>query len=116
EFEEKTADLSEVLREKRDQYDALQASEAALQSQINDTESTIELIREELTQNSRRVDALQNEYNLTKSLVDNLEGFPEAIKFLKKHTDWSKETPLLSDVLTCDENYRVAIENFLEPY
>lgn len=116
EFEEKTAELSEVLREKRDQYDALQASEAALQSQINDTESTIELIREELTQNSRRVDALQNEYNLTKSLVDNLEGFPEAIKFLKKHTDWSKETPLLSDVLTCDENYRVAIENFLEPY
>src|SRR5690606_10920603 len=87
-----------------------------LQLQIQETEKTIEVVRDELTQNSRKVDALQNEYNLTKSLVDNLEGFPEAIKFLKKSQQWSKDTPLLSDILTCDENYRVAIENYLEPY
>ncbi len=116
EFDEKAAELSEILNEKNEKYTALQASETAIQQQISDTEKTIEVIREELTQNSRKVDALQNEYNLTKSLVDNLEGFPEAIKFLKKHTHWSKDTPLLSDVLTCDENYRVAIENYLEPY
>ena len=116
EFEEKTEALYQQLQEKNSQYNALKTSENTLQEQIKETESTIELIREELTQKSRRADALQNEYNLTKSLVDNLEGFPEAIKFLKKHTNWSKETPLLSDVLTCEENYRVAIENFLEPY
>src|SRR5690606_4625427 len=116
EFEEKTEALNQKLQEKNDQYNALKTSENLLQEQIKETEATIELVREELTQKSRRADALQNEYNLTKSLVDNLEGFPEAIKFLKKHTNWSKETPLLSDILTCEENYRVAIENFLEPY
>lgn len=116
EFEEKTDALYQKLQDKNNQYNALKTSENLLQEQIKETESTIELIREELTQKSRRADALQNEYNLTKSLVDNLEGFPEAIKFLKKHTKWSNDTPLLSDVLTCEETYRVAIENFLEPY
>lgn len=69
-----------------------------------------------MTQSSRKLDARENEYNLTKSLVDNLEGFPEAIKFLKKSSKWGKNAPLLSDVLTCSEDYRITIENFLEPY
>src|SRR6185436_7114681 len=44
----------------------------------------------------------------------NLEGFPEAIKFLKKKI--AKNAPLLSDILTCSEEYRVAIENYLEQF
>ena len=49
-------------------------------------------------------------------MVENLEGFPEAIKFLKKKANWNKNAPLLSDIITCDEKYRVTIENYLEPY
>jgi chromosome segregation protein len=49
-------------------------------------------------------------------LVENLEGFPEAIKFLKKNQSWGKDVPLLSDLLTTDEKYRVTIENYLENY
>ena len=49
-------------------------------------------------------------------MVDNLEGFPEAIKFLKKNASWGKEFPLLSDLLTCDEKYRLSIEGYLEPF
>src|SRR3970040_3193820 len=71
------------------------------------------MIREEIVQVHRKLDARQNEYNLTKSLVENLEGFPKAIKFLHKKV--SKNAPLLSDILTCPEEYRIAIENFLEP-
>jgi chromosome segregation protein len=74
------------------------------------------LIREEKVILTRKLDASQNEYNLTKSLVDNLEGFPEAIKFLKKNSNWSKNVPLLSDIITTEEKYKVTIENFLEPY
>ena len=48
--------------------------------------------------------------------MEHLEGFPEAIKFLKKKVEWTKNAPLLSDILTCPEEYRVAIENYLEPY
>src|SRR5690606_24047849 len=60
--------------------------------------------------------AKQNEYQLTKSLVDNLEGYPESIKFLRKSAGWAKKAPLFSDILFCGETYRIAVENFLEPY
>src|SRR5690606_6657308 len=71
-----------------------------------------------LATENRTLDAKTNEYNLNKSLIDNLEGFPESIKFLKKNakSNKTKEAPLLSDVIYCKEEYRVAIENYLEPY
>jgi chromosome segregation protein len=84
--------------------------------QIADLEQSVEKTRQELTQETRTLDAKKNEYELTKSLVENLEGFPESIKFLKKNAKWSKEAPLLSDIIYCAEEYRVAIENYLEPY
>ncbi|MDB5282322.1 MAG: chromosome segregation protein, partial [Bacteroidota bacterium] len=84
--------------------------------EISELESSIEKTRQELTQETRTLDAKKNEYELTKSLVENLEGFPESIKFLKKNAKWSKEAPLLSDVIYCAEEFRVAIENYLEPY
>lgn len=90
--------------------------EATHREALSKTEDTIELVREEVTQLGRKLDANKNEYSLTKSLVENLEGFPEAIKFLKKKANWNKDAPLLSDILTCDEKYRVTIENYLENY
>src|SRR6201996_6307759 len=89
--------------------------ENKLQEQIKDTETESESIKNSIIQESRKLDAKQNEYNLTKSMVDNLEGFPESIRFLKKTSGWAKNAPLFSDVLFCKEEYRVAIENYLEP-
>jgi chromosome segregation protein len=89
--------------------------ENQLQLHIKETEASIADTREQLSQCSRQLDAKQNEYNLTKSLVDNLEGFPESIRFLKKHADWARHITLFSDILFCREEYRVAIENYLEP-
>ncbi|MDP9080149.1 MAG: chromosome segregation protein SMC [Bacteroidota bacterium] len=89
--------------------------EAKLQEQIKSTETELNTIQESIIRESRKLDAKQNEYNLTKSMVDNLEGFPESIRFLKKNTEWSKNAPLFSDVLFCREEYRIAIENYLEP-
>jgi len=116
EFDAKLEELSKLLKEKNEYLTNLKGKEDHLNQQIEDHKNTIELIREELTQSSRKLDARENEYNLTKSLVDNLEGFPEAIKFLKKSSKWGKNAPLLSDVLTCSEDYRITIENYLEPY
>src|SRR5690606_28279849 len=76
----------------------------------------IEELTTQKNQEIRILDARQNEYSLTKSLVDNLEGFPESIRFLKKNPKWIASVPLFSDILYCQESYRVAIENFLEPY
>ncbi|UXX77666.1 chromosome segregation protein SMC [Reichenbachiella carrageenanivorans] len=115
-FEKRIAEIELEKKEKQEQYDYLKSKDEELKNRITHSEKTIEVIREELTQVNRKLDASQNEYNLTKSLVDNLEGFPEAIKFLKKETSWSKNAPLLSDVLTCPEEYRVTVENYLESY
>src|SRR5579863_3432760 len=89
--------------------------EDKLQQQIRDAETQSDEIKETIIRESRKLDAKQNEYNLTKSMVDNLEGFPESIRFLKKTPGWAKNAPLFSDVLFCKEEYRIAIENYLEP-
>ncbi len=100
---------------KKSQLEDLQHYEENLFQQITSAEELINQQKEQLSAESRKLDAKQNEYNLTKSLVDNLEGFPESIKFLKKNTTWAKQAPLFSDVLFCKEEYRIAIENYLEP-
>jgi chromosome segregation protein len=116
EFENKLVVLQEEIREKNSALDRIKEEEKDVLARISSLEKTIEMIREEMTETGRKLDARQNEYQLTKSLVENLEGFPEAIKFLKKKVEWTRNAPLLSDILTCPEDYRVAIENYLEPY
>jgi chromosome segregation protein len=114
EFENKLKILQQNLSEKNTEQERLKKEEEDIQERISGMEKTIEMIREEMNVISRKLDARQNEFNLTKSLVENLEGFPEAIKFLKKKV--AKNAPLLSDILTTSEEYRVAIENYLEPF
>ena len=116
EFEERATRLAADLASKSDRLNKIKAEEEDLQGRVESLDRTIGQIKDELTGQGRKLDALQNEYNLTKSLVDNLEGFPEAIKFLKKQAEWGKNFPLLSDVLTCPAAYRITIENYLEPY
>lgn len=114
EFENKIVDLQQSIKQKNETLESLKQQEENIQQRTSDLEKTIEMIREEMNSASRKLDARQNEYNLTRSLVDNLEGFPEAIKFLKKKV--GKNAPLLSDIITCPEEFKVAIENYLEPY
>src|SRR5690606_15911360 len=92
------------------------AEEKSLDEQLMQTNERVEEITLQLNQETRILDARQNEFNLTKSLVDNLEGFPESIRYLRKNPKWKNNFPLFSDILYCQENYRVAIENYLEQY
>ncbi len=108
------SELQGKLDAQQQQYDEAIRIENDLNRQIEQSEIELQETRALLSKESRLVDAKQNEYNLTKSLVDNLEGFPESIKFLRKNAGWSKSYPLFSDILFCQEEYRVAIENYLE--
>ena len=114
EFNKAVLDLEERVHQQQSQYDLAMQSESELQQEIQHIENLLDESRMQLNRESRLVDAKQNEYNLTKSLVDNLEGFPESIKFLRKNAGWKKSYPLFSDILFCKEEYRVAIENHLE--
>lgn len=85
-------------------------------SKILATQSDIEGLRDKLVDENRTLDAKKNEFDLLKSLVDSLEGYPESIKFLKKNPDWNNNAPILSDIFFCKEEYRTCVENLLEPY
>lgn len=115
EFNELIVNLETNLNQKQEGLTFAETRENDLQQQIASTDALVVSHKEELNVISRKIDAKQNEYNLTKSLVDNLEGFPESIRFLKKNTSWAKSAPLLSDILFCREEFRIAIENYLEP-
>ncbi|MFD2554868.1 chromosome segregation protein SMC [Sphingobacterium tabacisoli] len=107
-------DLQSKVDAQQGLYEQALELENELNGKIQVAETKLTQAKDELSKESRLVDAKQNEYNLTKSLVDNLEGFPESIKFLRKNAGWSKSYPLFSDILFCQEEYRVAIENYLE--
>ena len=112
------------------EVDKLLADELNQQALINGLDQKEQLRLEKLTQLEiqkdshnqdlikirRELDASKNELKLTKSMVDNLEGFPESIHFLTKQKEWNNKIPLLTDIIYVDEKYRVAIENFLEPF
>ncbi len=115
EFDKKITEIQKAVTQNSKLLDKLNIEEEKALRQIENTEKTIDVIKEERAQLARTLDAKQNEFNLTKSLVDNLEGYPEAIRFLKKKAGWNKNAPLLSDIIGCDEKYRVTIENYLEP-
>jgi chromosome segregation protein len=116
EFQKQLQSLREEEQVKKQVVLELTAAGDTLQTQINAVEEDLEGAREELRSIHRNLDARQNEFNLTKSFIDNMEGFPESIKFLKQHPEWATHAPLLSDIISCPAEFRVAIENFLDQY
>ncbi len=115
EFNKVLAELEQRLQTQNQEFELAKKLENELQEQIQQTQENLEKHKQDQNSESRKLDAKQNEYNLTKSMVDSLEGFPESIRFLKKNADWTKQAPLFSDILFCKEEYRIAIENYLEP-
>jgi len=114
-FNEVVEGLQNRVETAESEYQLIVEFENKLQEQITAIATEINTVQEAIIRESRKLDAKQNEYNLTKSMVDNLEGFPESIRFLKKNTEWARSAPLFSDIFFCREEYRVAIENYLEP-
>lgn len=114
-FNDTVVSLQQKVIDAEQDHQLAVAFENDLQEQMKITAEELVIVQETIIKESRKLDARQNEYNLTKSMVDNLEGFPESIRFLKKNTEWSANAPLFSDILFCREEYRIAIENYLEP-
>ncbi|WP_066837958.1 chromosome segregation protein SMC [Rufibacter ruber] len=115
-YQSALAETQEQLEEAQSKLVALQEAERQLQEEMTKTETTLQEYRQQLIDINRQLDSKKNQYTLTKSLVDNLEGFPDAIKFLYKSKTWQKPAPLLSDIISCDQEYKAVIETYLEPY
>ncbi len=115
-LEAKIAEFNKSAQGYQEQIGKLEAIEEKRRKDIAATEQEIEAQTKKLAEHNRRLDAKRNEFKLTKSMVESLEGFPESIKFLSQQKDWAQNCPLLSDLIYVREEYRVIIENYLEPY
>lgn len=115
-LEKQLAQLTEEVGVLDAAFKEAEAQEQSLQQQVRQTRDELDTLRQALAGEARQLDQKQNEYNLTKSMVDKLEGFPDSIKFLKQQADFPKDAPLLSDIIAVKEEYKAAVENLLEPY
>lgn len=115
-LEDEKATLQETLANSKDELEELIRFQEETKGRILTAQGEIEGLRDRLVDENRKLDSKKNEYDLLKSLVDSLEGYPESIKFLKKNSDWNNKAPILSDIFFCKEDYRTCIENLLEPY
>lgn len=98
------------------QLATLEEQELSRLKSIRELETTLTADLDQLRQLQRALDLRSHEADLLKDMISNLEGFPESIKFLSKAQDWNVTAPLLSDVIYCDQQYRVIVEQILEPY
>lgn len=106
----------EGLEARRIDLQQLQEQHERTRENIFETQAQLEVLRNELAEENRKLDSKRNEYNLLKSLIDSMEGYPESIKFLHKNPEWNHSAPILSDIIYVKEEYRTAVENVLEPY
>ncbi len=110
------SEIETEINEKKTLLDQLKKENHLTREQILETQSALEDLRSELARENRTLDARQNEYDLLKSLIDNMEGYPESVKYLHNNQEWDNNAPLLSDIMYVKEEYRTAVENVLEPY
>ncbi|MCF8244390.1 MAG: chromosome segregation protein SMC [Saprospiraceae bacterium] len=112
----KIKELEKEEAERRASVEALEQTEEKRREAIAEGETKLDDLKSRVQKIHRELDAKRNEYKLTKSMVESLEGFPESIRFLSSAKNWTKQAPLLSDLIYVEVDYRVAIENYLEPY
>ncbi|MBL7747045.1 MAG: chromosome segregation protein SMC, partial [Chitinophagaceae bacterium] len=101
---------------KKVDLEQLQHHQENTKEQILQTQSVLDSLRNNLAEETRKLDAKKNEHDLLKSMIDSMEGYPDSVKFLHNNENWNHSSPILSDVLYVNEEYRTALENVLEPY
>jgi chromosome segregation protein len=115
-LEEEHSSKEQELESRKRDLQQLQEQHEYTKEQILQTQGKVELLRQELADESRKLDSRKNEHDLLRSLIDSMEGYPESIKFLHKNPNWNHKAPILSDIIYVKEEFRAAVENVLEPY
>ena len=92
----------------------LENEETKRLTDLEKANQNLDIVTKKLADVNRTLDAKKNEFKLTKSMVESLEGYPESIQFLSKNKTFT--APLLGDLIYVEEGYRTAVENYLEPF
>ncbi len=112
----KTSEAKAEKELKETELQALVESEEQMAESIIYMDEELKRLSNEMMDEGRKLDAKENEYKLTKSLVDNLEGYPESLRYIKKSASRAAKAPLFSDILSAGNEYKSALEIYLEPY
>ncbi|MDW8301438.1 MAG: chromosome segregation protein SMC, partial [Bacteroidia bacterium] len=115
-FTEKLIELEQELEFYKNRIQELYRKEDELNTQKTKLEQEIYQKQQVIYQKQRELDAKTSEYHLLKSMIDNLEGFPESVKFLKKNATHLVHCPLLSEIIHVEPPYKAALENVLAQY
>lgn len=107
-------ELSDKLKGVLSEIDQVKVAEENRLLGLEQVQGELEACSQKVSSIHRQRDAKQNEFDLLKSMVEKMEGFPESIKFLNQN--WRKDVPVLSDIIYTPEKYRSAIELYLEHY
>ncbi len=84
-----------------------------IREELKETEFAISEKSQKLIEINRKLDSKQNEHDLIKDMIDNLEGFPASTKFLVEK--W-KKTPILSNVIDAAPEFKTSLESYLQQY
>ncbi|NJC28307.1 chromosome segregation protein SMC [Neolewinella antarctica] len=115
-LEEALAELQAKEQTQVTDLETLETAEAERVEQMERSREAVDRLQLEQSKINRNLDRFRNEFKLTKNMIENLEGFPDSIRFLSQSKKWESKAPLLTDLLLVEEGYRVAIENYLGPY
>ncbi len=115
-LEPEKQEKEDALADKRNLLQEQQEQQEATKEKLLHTQSLLDGLRNELADESRKLDSKKNEHDLLKSLIDSMEGYPDSVKFLHNNPNWNHTAPILSDIIYVKEAYRAAVENVLEPY
>lgn len=107
-------DAQKNLEKVQSELNFLTESEENRLLKIKEIQLSIDTQTQAVAAKNRTKDAKKNEFELLKSMVEKMEGFPESIVFLNQN--WRKDVPLLSDLIYTEEKYRNSIELYLEPF
>lgn len=113
---ETTAKLKVSAADLETQFAQLNTLKNEKDAAITEVQKKIEFLKEDIYKEQRTLDQKEQEYNLTRGLVESLEGYSESVKFLRKNPGWAVETPLLSDIFYIPENIKITTEWLLEPF
>ncbi|HRX22496.1 MAG TPA: chromosome segregation protein SMC [Chitinophagales bacterium] len=115
-LEKQLREISETFNLAEEELSALRQQETSLQADLETANNQVEEARTALAEAHRQHDARANEYQLTRNMVDSMEGYPETIRYIRKEIASMKDAPLLGDIINPDAAHKAAIESYLEPW
>jgi chromosome segregation protein len=114
ELRDQLAKTTEVLTQLEQQETEQNAKLEAAVNNEKELRLQLDGYRSEISAVDKNLERSMSERDLLKNMIENLEGFPESIKYLNKK--WEKDAVLLTDIIDYDESYRICVEQYFEKY